>query len=279
MLASLKRLRQMHIQDITIKRVWTALLRRVTRIPSRLYFYQPFGFPADNRRKLKALNDSHKGERCFILANGPSLKSVDFNQLKDEFCMGMNRIYLMKEQYGFMPNCLFCIDEERLIKPFREDFDNLDIPCFYSFHLHKYFSKKPNQYFMGGSFNPLFNKDAAGRFGYGGTVTYSVIQMAFCMGFQEVYILGKDHSFNVTGKAGTSVYVKGEDQNHFLKNYFLSGQKYDIPDYQTEEYAYRVARKAYEEAGRRIYNATEGGKLEIFERVDFKLLFPSKSSR
>lgn len=276
MLGFVFRLRLMNRKDITFKRVFAAIIRRIVQFPSSIYFYFPFGFPAKNRKKLRALNNSHEGERCFILANGPSLNYVDFNLLKDEYCMGMNRIYLMKEQNGFMPNCLFCIDEDRLIKPFHKDLDKLDIPCFYSFSSHKYFSKKENQYFLGGSYNPIFCKDAADKFGYGGTVTYHVIQMAFCMGFKEVYIIGKDHSFNVSGKAGTAIEVKGNDQNHFIKDYFLPGQKFDIPDYQIEEYAYRIAREAYEQASRKIFNATHGGKLEIFERVDFNSLFHQK---
>lgn len=276
MIDTIKRLKSIDSSNITVKRIVLALIRRITRIPHRLLYKLPWGWTLQNRIKLQALNNTHKGERCFIIANGPSLNKVDFNLLKDEFTIGMNRIYLMKEQNGFMPSCLMCEDERRLIIPYHKELDELDIPCFFPFYLRKYFSKKPNQYFVTGSFNPCFYNDATMPFGNGNTVTYSCIQLAYCLGFSEIYIIGKDHNFNVTGKAGTGVEVKGDDQNHFIKNYFQKGQKWDIPDFEVEEYAYSIAKKELEKNGVKIYNATIGGKLEVFERVDFYSLFPKK---
>jgi hypothetical protein len=39
------------------------------------------------------------------------------------------------------------------------------------------------------------------------------------------------------------------------------------------EKAYAKARGVYERAGRRIVNASVGGKLEVFDRVDYGSLF------
>ena len=36
-------------------------------------------------KNLNAYKDSHAGERCFIVGNGPSLKQTDLNQLQNEF--------------------------------------------------------------------------------------------------------------------------------------------------------------------------------------------------
>lgn len=276
MFDALKRVNSVKADNITVSRVVSAAFRRLGRISHRLYYHWPWGFTKRNKEKLRLLNDKYKGKRCFVIANGPSLKDIDFSLLKDEYTIGMNRIYLMKEQNGFIPSCLMCIDKRRLIEPFHEDFDNLEIPCFFPFYMRKHFSKKENQYFFDGSFNPCFNKDATLPFGNGNTVTYDAIQLAYCMGFSEIYIIGKDHNFNTTGKAGQGVEVKGDDENHFIKNYFLPGQKWDIPDFEIEEYAYRIAKKELESSGVKIYNATIGGKLEVFERVDFYSLFPKK---
>lgn len=273
MFESIKRYSLLKKKDITVKRIWAALCRRLSFIPDRLLFYCPWGFPGNNRKKLKEINNCHKGERCFIIANGPSLNQVDFKLLQNEITIGMNRIYLMKEQNGFMPTYLACVDKERLIKPFHKDMDGLGIPCFFPFKLRKFFSKTANQHFVLERFSPKFQTDASGPMGNGKTVTYTVIQLAFCMGFSEVYIIGKDHSFKTTEKAGVGVEVKGDDHNHFIKNYFLPGQKWDAPDFETEEYAYKIARDIFERAGRCIKNATVGGHLEVFERVDFQSLF------
>ena len=44
---------------------------------------------------LSALKDQHRGKRCFILGNGPSLRHLDLGKLKNEITFGMNRFYLM----------------------------------------------------------------------------------------------------------------------------------------------------------------------------------------
>jgi hypothetical protein len=49
-------------------------------------------------RRLAALKDVHRGERCFIIGNGPSLKKTDLSRLSGEFTFGMNRFYLLFDE-------------------------------------------------------------------------------------------------------------------------------------------------------------------------------------
>jgi hypothetical protein len=65
----------------------------------------------------------------------------------------------------------------------------------------------------------------------------------------------------------------GDDPNHFAPGYFGKGFRWQLPDLDGSERAYRLARKAYAEAGRHIVDATVGGKLTIFPKVDFNTLF------
>ena len=262
--------------DITFKRIISAMGRRIVSIPERLYFYWPFGFSKRNRNKLKALKDKHKGQRCFIVCNGPSLKEINFDLLKDEITFGMNRIYLMKEQNGFEPTYFGCIDKNSQTLQFHDDMDNLEMPCFFAFGLRKYFSKKDNQIFLGGRFSHKFQTDASKLLGNAKSITYKLMQLAYHMGFQEVYVIGKDHSYNTTEKAGTGIKATGNEENHFIKGYYKPGMRWDAPDYVAEEFEYEMAREAFEKAGRVIKNATIGGKLEVFERIDFYSLFPKK---
>ena len=51
-------------------------------------------FLNDNERRIAALKDIHKGERCFIIGNGPSLNKLDLSKIKDEYTFGVNAIYL-----------------------------------------------------------------------------------------------------------------------------------------------------------------------------------------
>jgi hypothetical protein len=185
----------------------------------------------------------------------------------------MNRIYLMKEQNGFVPTFLGCVDIKCQLEQFGDDLDKLDMPCFFNFKARKLFSKKDNQCYIEGSFSPRFQKDCSKLMGNGKSVTYYVIQLAYYMGFKEVYVIGKDHSYNTTEKAGAGIFATGNESNHFIKGYYKPGMVWDAPDYKTEEYNYELAREAFERDGRLIANATIGGQLEVFERVDFYSLF------
>ena len=276
MLENLHRIKNTKREDVYFGRIWGAIVRRVKLIPQTLLFYSPSSYYANNRKKLAAYKDKYKGKRCFIVANGPSLQKIDFNLLKDEYTFGMNRIYLMKDQNGFMPTFLACVDANSHLIPAHEEMDQLEIPCFFDFLYRKLFSNKSNQMFMLSGYNPKFRPDATHMLGSGKSVTYQVMELAFYMGFSEVYLIGKDHSFNTTKAAGKLTASDGNDDNHFIKGYYKKGDVWSAPDLTGEEYAYTLARKAYEEDGRVIKDATIGGKLQVFEKVDFYSLFPKR---
>ena len=69
-------------------------------------------FPKDMKAKAKskihAIKDSHKGETCVLIANGPSLNKIRWDW-QDNFnvVMGMNKIFLGLERYNIskMTHC------------------------------------------------------------------------------------------------------------------------------------------------------------------------------
>ncbi|MCR8559735.1 DUF115 domain-containing protein [Mucilaginibacter sp. BJC16-A38] len=270
----IKRLLSFNIKDLTFGRVVRAILRRIGNIWYLGTWYFPFGFSKLNKEKIRKFKDIHAGKRCFIVCNGPSLNKMDLSLLKDEYTIGMNRIYLMEEINNFRPSYLFCYDKAVQLMQFTEEFDAVDMTCFYNWDLNNIFSKKENQHFLKGRFAPTFSKDPLkNMLGNGKTVTYICIQFAFYMGFSEVYIIGKDHSYDTNVKPTNVVISDGNDLNHFSPKYYKPGQKWDAPDYHSEELAYRLAKKAFEDSGRIIKDATPNGKLDIFEKVDFNQLF------
>jgi len=93
------------------------------------------------------------------------------------------------------------------------------------------------------------------------------------MGFKEVYLIGKDHSYHTSEKAGSNITSTGKEENHFISGYYRKGQNWDAPDLKSEEFAYQLARKKFEETNREIKDATIGGKLTVFEKVDFYSIF------
>ncbi|MHB1481527.1 MAG: 6-hydroxymethylpterin diphosphokinase MptE-like protein, partial [Bellilinea sp.] len=82
-------------------------LRRLPEVPAA--YLHPWR--RESIRKLAALQDSHKGERCFVVGNGPSLRTTDLSKLKGEFSFGFNRIFLAAEELGFVPSCLVSIND------------------------------------------------------------------------------------------------------------------------------------------------------------------------
>jgi hypothetical protein len=82
-----------------------------------------------NKQRLEAWRDRYKGQRCFIVGNGPSLQQTDLSKLDDEFTFGMNRIYLAFDQYDFKTSCLVSVND-LVLEQCHEDIRALGIPKF-----------------------------------------------------------------------------------------------------------------------------------------------------
>ncbi|MBU1145304.1 MAG: DUF115 domain-containing protein [Firmicutes bacterium] len=270
---NIKRFFTLARKDITFKRIILAFFRRLANIPQFFLWKLPFGFAEENRNRLAKYKDIHAGKRVFIIANGPSLKYVDFGKLKNEITIGMNRIYLMKEVNGFVPTYLVCIDKKSQTLQFTDDYDNIDFPAFYNWDLRNVFKHKNRHIFLKEKLNPKFSKDLVKEpYGSGKTVTYACIQLAYFMGFDEVYLIGKDHTYNTDEKVGVPILSDGNEENHFIKGYYKPNMTWDAPDLKSEEYAYRIAKRVFEYEKKIIKDATINGQLNVFEKVDLSTL-------
>jgi hypothetical protein len=107
--------------------------------------------------------------------------------------------------------------------------------------------------------------------GRGATVTYAALQLAFHMGYEEAVLLGVDHAFEAKGEPHSVVLAERPDSDHFDPAYFGNGVRWQLPDLETSEVAYGFARTHFERAGRRVVDATIGGKLTVFPKVDYRL--------
>ncbi len=276
----LKRILQYGRKDITFKRVLIALYTRINFLFQIATYFLPFGFYASNRRKIMQLKDINKGKRCFIVATGPSLNKVNFDLLKNEDLISMNRGYVIEDKFNISIKYHMCIDNKTQLKQFRENYNDLThIPTFYDFRLHSLFDKIPNRYFVLTRFSPRFMSDNGSVFGNGKSVTYTCIQLAYHLGYSEVYLIGKDHSYSTKAKPGTSVKVGSDTQNHFFKGYYNKKQIYDAPDYSGEEFAYKVALDHYTKNNSLIMDATIGGKLDVFPKVKFEDIFKENNEK
>ena len=66
-------------------------------------------------KKLSELKGCHKGQRCFIIGNGPSLKAEDLDKLQNEICFASNMIYKIYDQTSWRPT-YYCNSDTRILK-------------------------------------------------------------------------------------------------------------------------------------------------------------------
>jgi hypothetical protein len=230
----------------------------------------------DSIKRLAALKDSHRGQRGFIIGNGPSLKQTDLKKLEGEFSIGLNRIFLAFPELGFKTSMLLSIND-LVVEQSAAEIQGLGIPTFVSWRARRWLKPAENLFFLYTTYTgPKFATDVTGRLWEGATVTYTALQLAYYMGFETVILIGVDHNFVTQGKPNTTVVSQGDDPNHFHPGYFGKGFRWQLPDLETSERAYRMARQAYEADGRRVLDATVGGKLQVFPKVEYESLFGSQ---
>jgi hypothetical protein len=248
-------------------------VRRLPQLPAA--YWHPWR--RESIRRLAAFKNIHKGQRAFIIGNGPSLKQTDLTKLKNEFTFGMNRIYLLFPELGFS-STYFCSINDLVIEQFNDDILALPMPKFLAWRSHRHFNPQLpiNQLptFVYTTYTgPRFAHDVRGRVWEGATVTNLALQLAFHMGFEKVILIGVDHNFTSKGEANKIVISQGDDPNHVSPNYFGKGIRWQLPDLDTSEIGYALARDAYQKAGREVLDATVGGKLTIFPKADYNSLF------
>jgi len=251
------------------------LLRIIYDIIVNYRFYKEF---AKYGKEAEKLHNKHKGERCFIVATGPSLNKTDLNLIKNEIIFGVNTLYKGLDKFGM--NCNYYVISDRTVcDRFSKDILDLDtnlILCYLSARgflreKSKYKTKKPFVIKGGGSIirSKTFPKDISKQVYAGGsTVIIICLQLAYYMGFKEVYLIGCDCDYSNEAhfdgkKAGILTENRLKEEQHWERVFS----------------AYRICKKVFEEDGRKIYNSTVGGKLEIFERKNLEKLMEKAYAR
>ena len=221
--------------------------------------------------ETKQFKDLHKGKRCFIIGNGPSLAPEDLNLIKDEQSFAMNRISLIYPHTEWRPNYFVCPTGNSRRKDWSIDIIEtlkLGIPSwFWDTNYNKViYNKFENIMFTkftghNESANPLkdppiewFSYQPDKWMSKYGTSLTAAAQMAFYIGFAEIYLLGCDLGF-------------GKKDHHFDKNYNLGGHmaRNKLDDTMTS--AHVLINKASKESGVKVFNCTRGGYLEVYPRI------------
>lgn len=227
-------------------------------------------------RRIGFYKNLYRGQRCFIIGNGPSLKKMNLSYLKNEITFGLNRFYLLFDKIGFHSSFLIAVNE-LVLEQCAAEISDLCMPKFVNIKSHKHIGFDQSTIFINclGKPNtgPWFSPEIKAGVCTGGTVTYVAMQIAYFMGFDQVILIGVDHSFVTTGPPHRVVVTKESDCNHFDPNYFGKGFKWQLPDLERSELSYRIAKFHFERNNREILDATIDGKLNIFPKVKYEELF------
>lgn len=263
-----------------------------------------FNYSNESIAKIKSLKDRYKGERVFILGNGPSLNLTNLDKLETEVSIASSGIFHIFKDNDYRPTYYTVVDfifAQQYAKIIDRVIQKDNITGILLNSLKKYIQGNDSTVWVNflptwvrGHYSqytlknmetnrerpllPEFSEDLVRGIHDAGTVTYVNLQLAIYMGFKEIYLIGIDHNYHIEKTIKTQdddilVSDYEVDPNHFSPNYTPKGHKMAVPRVSIMESAYYMARKVAESRGVNIYDATKGGKLRVYQKVDYDSLF------
>lgn len=231
---------------------------------------------------LKSLRNIHRGERCFVIGNGPSLKAEDLDRLMGEISFASNRIFCIYPKTKWRPTYYICVDPYALESGMDSIKNEGTYEKFINFAVKKKETKANEEkyenihyIYLKSNFSIKRGKEkvdclsdnVSHYFTQNATVTVNAIEFAVHMGFSEMYLLGVDNNYAIKLDEKGKVYKEKSMRTSYFEG--VKGEEFVAQPVDYMNRSYMAAKKFAEENGVKIYNATRGGKLEVFERVDF----------
>jgi hypothetical protein len=229
-------------------------------------------------------NAAKDSRRCFILATGPSIKSMDLSGLENEFCISVSNFFVHPLFNKIRPfHHIFAgthppITKEQVSSWWQDatnamegnDRTNILIHARDRLIQHEFsvFKDRPVHYYLEGGRYPV---DFTKQLPEIQTVVHIAIYLAIYLGIKEIYLLGCDHSWLL--HFGSSSHFYQESQHAFTRNNYNEWSEIKDMGEEFRSYAvlwdiYRQIRTQALEKGVRIFNATPSSLLDIFPRRD-----------
>ena len=250
-----------------------------------------FGAVPGDASRLAALRNCHQGKRCFIIGNGPSLKKTPVANLRNEITIGANGLYKAFPEWGFSTRYLLFEDIEQtelhgqnlrsingpikiaavhnahaIAKPWRDDLLFMNARLADDHYWNE----------MGVQFSTDFPQIVY----LGSTILHIALQLAYHLGCNPIYLIGVDFDYGPLADKYPPGKIEISEENidlirrtHFSEEYYKEGDLMGVPNYALQQTAFETAKRTFEEDGRQVFNATHGGRLEVYDRVDFEGLF------
>lgn len=230
---------------------------------------------------IASLKDIHRGRRGFVIGNGPSLTLCDLDKLQAEVTIASNKIYLAFQEVRWRPTYYTIVDDlvwskvhpllkEHSLKPIITSYlPYRPVPHHVVRHLGNATVGWPN------TPQTRFSPDLTTGYYSGYSVTFENLQLAWHLGLDPIIAIGCDHYYaGEEGRKNDATPITNVSlNNHFIKGYRTKGEQVNPAPISGMTIAYKIAAQYAERHGRRILNATRGGYLEAFPRIDFDDLF------
>lgn len=239
-------------------------------------------------RSNKKFKDIHRGERCFILCNGPSINQQDLKFLKDEIAISVSSGYLYKDYdeiapiYHCLPQLTYTdkLTQDVLLDWLKEMSAKLKAKIVFLSDTEKSLVESNglflNQQIHYLNLGKIFDEPSSTITDISGicpkvvSVPIMALLMAQYMGFKRIYLLGTEHdsfmsmkyeyAFQPTVLKGTDPAVTAEGK--------IKGEIYSTLKSNTLLWEqYRYMKKIALANGIEIINLTEGGALDEFPRA------------
>lgn len=227
---------------------------------------------AQVKRTMQYVNNANRrrSSKCIIVGNGPSLRKIDFSLLKDQDVFICNNTFLDQE---LLNSATYYTVVNNLVA--EQGYQNMNaikgITKIFPYWLAYCIQPDEDTYFVNSVGHPRFSTDMEKNVSWRHTVSFFNMQLAFGLGYEEVALIGMDHSYRQDQKykEGEEILELKDDDNHFNPNYF-KGKKWHAADVDNMEAMYVLAKEAFEKENRKIYNCTVGGHLELFDRMSLR---------
>ncbi len=236
--------------------------------PARYWVEARLYLRTEHARSLSRLKDKFHARPMLVVGNGPSLSHTPLDEFVGIAAIGMNKIDLLFPRVRWRPTMVLCANRH-VMSQHQDRFDVIGIPVYYLWQSRWFMrqSRPPGATFFLNLNSNEFSTDITRGVGISGTITYAALQFAYYMGADPVILVGVDHHFFSRGKANALVLSQGQDRDHFDPEYFGRGCRWNLPDLPESERGYRKARDAFAAAGRKIWDATVGGRLQVFDKI------------
>ncbi|BBB24353.1 hypothetical protein CVFO_1263 [Isorropodon fossajaponicum endosymbiont JTNG4] len=242
------------------------------------------------------LEDKHKGQRCFLLGSGPSIKQENLKVLKNEIVFALNNFYVHPdfqeimsgdvEKY-YMTAPIHLPQTEQEWKDWFEDMEQY-IPKHtkilfglntyknntrYILNKYELFNNhQVNWYYTGintGEYYSFNKKDIkmTNMIWNANTISIYALISAIYMGFDEIYLLGIDHNYVCNQGNQWRFYKEGLHQKNEISR-TMKGKSYNQHTFAATGKIFKQYQMLLEK--NKIYNCSNTSLLDIFEYANLE---------